>query len=409
MRKLITLLVVFTSLCGGVYAGGYQVGLHGQKQIGMGLIGTSLSLDASSMFYNPGGLSFMKPSYSFAVGISPIRSFTAYRKNEPSNYTAMSDNPLGTPFYFYGAAKISDKFSAGLAINTPYGNSLSWGKDWDGRYLIQDLSLRAIFFQPTVSFKINDMIGIGLGFVYATGKFDLTKALPVTGANGDASVNLNGSAAQMGFNAGVMIKPIENLSIGVDFRSKINMKVEGAEAKFTVPASLAGNFPADNKFSTTLPLPANLDLGVSYNVTEDLMIGLGLNYVFWSVYDSLIFDFETNTPALPDSRNPRLYKNKLIVRLGGEYTLNEKLAFRAGGYYDPSPVNEEYFSPETPSLNNLGLTLGLSYKPIENLSIDLSFLYIMGMEATKQYKPDNFGGTFKSRVYIPGFGLTYNF
>ncbi|MBL7904828.1 MAG: outer membrane protein transport protein [Bacteroidales bacterium] len=409
MRKSIVLLAILALVAGYTFAGGYQVGLHGQKQIGMGLIGTSLSLDASSMFYNPGGLSFMKPSFSFAAGISPIRSFTTFTKTAPSAYNATTDNPLGTPFYFYGAAKITDKLSAGLAVNTPYGNSLSWGNSWDGRYLIQELSLRAIFFQPTLSYKINDMIAIGAGLVYATGKFDLTKALPVTGANGDGSVNLSGSTAELGFNAGVMVKPTEALSIGVDFRSKVMMDVEGADATFTVPASLAGNFPASNKVTTTLPLPANLDLGVSYQINEDLMIGLGLNYVFWSVYDSLIFDFETNTPALPDSRNPRQYDNKLIVRLGGEYTISDKLAVRAGGYYDPSPVNKEFFSPETPSLNNLGLTLGLSYMPVEKLSIDLSFLYIMGMEGERQYTPDNFGGTYESRVYIPGFGLTYNF
>jgi long-chain fatty acid transport protein len=409
MRKLTLLSLVCTFLISGVYAGGYQVGLHGQKQIGMGLIGTSLSLDASAMFYNPGGLSFMKPSYSFAAGISPIRSFTVFRKNEPSTYKTVTENPWGTPFYFYGAARITDRLSAGLAINTPYGNSLSWGKEWDGRFLIQDLSLKAIFYQPTVSFKINDWLGIGAGFVFATGDFDLTKALPTTGADGEGSVNLNGSTEAMGFNAGVMLKPVEGLSIGIDYRSEINMEVSGADAKFTVPASLAGNFPANNKFSTTLPLPANLDFGISYDVSEKLMIGLSLNYVFWSVYDSLIFDFETNTPALPDSKNPRLYEDKLIVRVGGEYKVTDKLAIRAGGYYDPSPVNEKYFSPETPSLNNLGLTAGLSFCPVEKLSIDISFLYIMGMEADKQYTPDNFGGTYKSRVYIPGFGLTYNF
>ena len=49
------------------FAGGYQVGLHGVKQIGMGLVGTSLTLDASSLFYNPGGLSFITPDYSFAL------------------------------------------------------------------------------------------------------------------------------------------------------------------------------------------------------------------------------------------------------------------------------------------------------------------------------------------------------
>ena len=351
----------------------------------------------------------MNTKYSFSAGVSPIRSFTVFQKNAPSDYTATTDNPLGTPFYFYGGVKITDKFSAGLAVNTPYGNSLSWGKEWDGRFLIQDLSLKAIFFQPTISYKLNDWLSLGAGFIYATGDFELAKALPVYDAGGEGSVKLTGSTAEMGFNLGAMIKPDDKLSIGVDFRSRINMEVDGADATFSTPASLAANFPAKNKFSTSLPLPANLDLGASYQVNDQLMLALSLNYVFWNVYDSLIFDFETNTPALPDSKNPRLYSNKLIVRLGGEYKINEKVTVRAGGYYDPSPVNEDYFSPETPSLNNLGLTAGLSFMPVEKLSVDLSFLYIMGMEAKKNYTPDNFGGTFKSRVYIPGIGFTYSF
>jgi len=126
-------------------------------------------------------------------------------------------------------------------------------------------------------------------------------------------------------------------------------------------------------------------------------------------YDSLIFDFVDNTASLADSRNPRLYSDKLIIRLGGQYTLSESLQIRAGGYYDPSPVNSDYFSPETPSLNSIGITAGLSYYPVKKLAIDLSFLYINGQEGDRSYNPDNFSGTYKTYSYIPGIGITYNF
>ena len=69
-----------------------------------------------------------------------------FQKKAPSVYEAKSDNPVGTPFYFYGATKVTDQLAIGLSVTTPYGNSLSWEKDWDGRYLIQDISLRAIFY-----------------------------------------------------------------------------------------------------------------------------------------------------------------------------------------------------------------------------------------------------------------------
>lgn len=408
MRKITFMVLISSLLAFNVTGGGYQVGLHGQKQIGMGLIGTSLTKDASSLFYNPGSLSFNEQKYSFAVGMSGIRSYTAFQKSNPSLDEAITDNPLGTPFYFYGSVRINDRFSAGLAVNTPYGNSLSWGKDWTGRYLIQDLSLQAIFYQPTVSYRINEKLGVGAGLVIATGNFEINKALPVGDVNGEGDVNIQGSATNIGFNVGALYRPIENLNVGIDFRSAVDMETEEAEATFNVPASLQGNFP-NTKVHTKLPLPANLDFGASYQFTEKFMLGMSLNYVFWSSYDSLIFDFENNTASLSDSRNPRLYSDRLIVRLGGEYQVSESFHVRAGGYYDPSPVNNDYFSPETPSLNSIGLTAGISYYPIQKLAIDVSFLYISGQEGQRDYMPDNFGGTYKVHTYIPGIGVTYNF
>jgi len=403
------MLTFFAMLSWSAFAGGYQVGLHGQKQIGMGLVGTSLAWDASSMFYNPGALSFTNQKYSFAAGISPIRSITKFQKTWPSTYEATTDNKLGTPFYFYGAGTINKFVKVGLAINTPYGNSLNWGKDWAGRYLITDLKLKAIFFQPTVSVKLNEFVGIGLGVVYATGDVELNKNVPVSGVDGDGSVSITGKGHEWGFNAGIFVQPVKKLSVGINYRSKIIMKVKDGDAKFTVPASLSGNFPASTKVSTSLPLPANLDFGMSYEFCDKLTLAFSINNVMWDVYDTLTFDFADNTPALADSKGPRSYKSTTIYRVGAEYKTCSFFTFRVGGYWDPSPVNSQYFSPETPSLDNTGLTAGFSIMPIKKMSIDMSFLYLMGKETSVTYSPDNFSGKYKSRIYIPGFGLTFNF
>ncbi len=405
MRKSTLLLSLVMLLSAATFAGGYQVGLHGVKQIGMGLVGTSITNDASVLFYNPGGLTFMKSNYSFAIGLNGIKSYTAYQKTAPSMSEAMTDNPMGTPFYAYAAYKINEKLGIGIAVNTPYGNSLSWGKDWIGRYLIQDLSLKAIFYQPTIAYKICDQVSLGAGLVYATGDFELNKGIPVFDSEGEGSVMLEGSTSSFGFNAGILVKPVDGLNVGVNYRSAIDMEIDDATATFNVPVSLQSNFP-NTTVATTLPLPANLDLGVSYQFNDNFVFAVSLNYVFWGRYDSLIFDFKDNTSSLADSRNPRLYSDRLIVRAGGEYKISNVLQVRAGGYYDPSPVNTEYFSPETPSLNSIGLTAGLSLNATEKLSIDLSFLYIIGMEGEREYLPDNFSGTFKTRTYIPGIGFT---
>ncbi len=406
MRRFTTLLLFLFLAATTTYGGGYQVGLHSMRNIGMGLIGTSLSYDASTIFYNPGGTSFINEKWSFSGGVSFIFARCTFQAQDV-NYQTHLKHELNTPLYFYAAFKPTKNLSVGLAVNTPYGNRLAWDDDWKGRYLIQNLSFKAFTFQPTVSYKFGDIVGIGIGLVYAWGNVDLNKALPIEGEDGDGTLNIKGSSSNFGFNAGIMVHPVKGLSLGLDYRSKILMKVKGANATFTVPQSLSTNFP-NNKVDVTLPLPANLDFGASYEFGK-FMVGLSLNYVFWKVYDSLIFNFETKTPAVSRTASPALYQNRLITRIGAQYKVNDLVTVRLGGYYDPSPVPTDYMNPQTPSTNEIGMTCGLSIYPIKGFSIDAAFLYLMGSERSGTYSPDNFAGTYNTGFSIPGIGLTYNF
>jgi long-chain fatty acid transport protein len=406
MRKLASLLLLWVFVIYESMAGGYQVRLQGQKQTGIGLIGTPFAFGASSIFYNPGSLSFMKDNYSFSGGVSPIFSNAIFQASG-SDYTATTDNPTGTPFYFYGAGKIIDDMTVGVGVYTPFGSSVSWDPDWMGRYLIQDISLQTIFIQPTVSYNLNNKVGIGAGLTIATGSVELNRALP-SPINGH--FNMEGNTVALGFNVGVYFNPIEPLKIGVDYRSKMTMEIDDGNTAFTeIPQSLTDYFPASGNFSAKLPLPANLDAGIAYDFSDKFTLAAEMNLVFWSAYDSLIIDFKENNERLADSRNPREYKNSLILRLGGEYRISEKLIARAGVYYDPTPTNEKYFTPETVSLNTFAFTLGLSYMPVNGLSIDLSYLQLEGLEDDRAYEPDNFTGTYKARTFIPGIGVSYNF
>lgn len=394
------------SFTAAIFAGGYQVRLQGQKQTGIGLIGTPFAFGASSIFYNPGSLSFMDKKYSFSAGVSGVMATATFRAAN-SDYTASTNNPMGTPFYFYGATQVTDDLAVGLGIYTPYGNTLKWDDDWMGRYLIQEISLQAIYFQPTISYKINDKIGLGAGLVIASGSVDLTRgvASPVEG-----QFNMNGKTTAFGYNVGVYIKPTDKLNIGIDFRSKVNMKIEDGTTEFrNVPSSLGSYFPETGNFDSELPMPANLDVGLSYQISEKFMLAVEMNLVFWDAYDSLIIDFKENNEKLVDSRNPREYSNTVIMRLGGEYKISDKLIARAGIYFDPTPTNEKYFTPETVSLNTVAFTFGLSYMPNDKLSIDLSYLQAEGLEADKTYEPSNFSGTYKARTHIPGIGVSYRF
>src|ERR1035437_1474604 len=87
-------------------AGGFQVNLQGQKQTGMGHTGTGLLLDGSSIFFNPGAVSFIDSLRMFNVGGNFIFPRIQYLEPAPGTYTAEMNHHLGTPFSVYAVYKI---------------------------------------------------------------------------------------------------------------------------------------------------------------------------------------------------------------------------------------------------------------------------------------------------------------
>jgi long-chain fatty acid transport protein len=404
MKKLLLSAIGFIPLV--TMAGGFQVNLQGTKQTGMGHLGTSFYLGASSTYFNPAMMGMGENKINIEFGASFIMSSVVYQ-NQSTGISETTDNPVGTPFYLYGTYKINDKVTAGLGVYTPFGSSVEWGKDWSGKNLIQDISLRAIYIQPTLSYQFSERLRFGAGLTYVLGSFEINRAVPLPVGN-DNTVNLEGSETGIGFNTGVHFQATEKLGIGLSYRSQVDIELEDGDADFTVDPSLASSFP-DGKFAATLPLPATTTLGFSYQVSEALLLSVEGSFVQWSEYKSLDFDFENNTERLEDSKNPRNYDDAFIIRVGGQYSVNEQLDVRAGFYYDQSPITDQYFNPETPNTDNLGLTAGLSYSIMDQLTVDASFLMILGQERVSEYKPQNFGGKYKATSAIPGIGFNFKF
>ena len=401
------LLFVFLSAPALYFAQGFQVNLQGQKQQGMGGAGTAYMQDASSLFFNPGGASFVHGN-SIIAGVTPTFARGAFM-DANTKEVSRTNSPVSTPFAAYGLFEIKDssKLKLGLAIYTPFGSTVQWENGWTGRFALTRLELRAIFIQPTVSYRITDKLGIGAGFVYATGKVNLQKDIPIINADGDyAHAELNGKAQGYGFNAGVYFNPIEKLSIGLTYRSKVEMAVNDGDATFTVPESVAANFP-NGKFKSKLPLPSVTTLGFGFKATDKLNFALDINYVGWKAYDILSFDYENNTTSLIDTKSARMYKNTFAFRAGAQYKIDSHFAARLGLAYGITPVQNGYVTPETPDANRVNYTAGIGYET-KHLKLDASFLFTH-LKRTDTNTETNLSGTFKTNVIAPGISIGYKF
>ncbi len=416
-RQFTSLLLALSSVA--MYAGGYRVSIQGGKQLAMGHTGVAVVNSSEVLFFNPAGGSFLKDKFNISAGVGALIAKTKLQ-NSQYNFTAASDN-IGTPFYLYANYKINNWLSAGLAVYTPYGSKVEWPQNWQGAYLVNNIDLKAIFVQPSVSIMFEDILSIGGGPIFATGSVKFNRNLTANATFGNTNLTLDAQGiSDWGYNLGLMLKPIEQVTLGLNYRSKLNMTANDAPASYAgFPDFAASNFSGNYTFSASIPLPAEITTGLSVQATKKLLLAFDWNHTKWSAYKSLDVAIKnTATGAISNSINARNYQDSNTYRFGAQYMINPRFTARAGYYIDNSPILDGYFAPETPRNTGTGYTGGLTFQVNKKLGVDLSVLYIHFKEINNTYEygidpisnspAPIFGGTYKSTVISPTLGVTYS-
>ncbi len=437
-------LLAVTALVGQTaWAEGYQVNSLSARQNGMGHTGTALKLGAESQFFNPAGLAFMDGTIDVSGTLTGIFSYAQATHNGVKYET---DSDPATPIGLHLGMRVYDTLKVGVSFYTPYGSSINWTDNWPGAELNQSVQLKVFTIQPTVAYKILPNLSIGAGLSILWGNVNLNKGLlsPVTmdamleaqglpyryGNSTPASVNLLGDATpRLGVNLGVMWDINPQWTVGFNYRSRVNMRVKSGTATVNTTQltdQLMANVPQLQalalidraNFSAEMPACAVYRMGVSYKPIEKLTLAFDAQLTGWSAYKQLDIEFAGDLASNFDQHISKDYKNSWLFMLGAQYALTERFDVRAGMMVDTTPVRKDRYNPETPGMTKIEPSVGLSFRPIPNVSIDASFLYVAGMgvdNAQCTYtdmitqQPTTFTADYTLHALCPAVGVTLNF
>lgn len=407
MKKFIISAVAAMLTVGTIHAEGYQINSLSAKQIGMGHTGVALKLGGESMFFNPAGMAYMDKTLDLSGSITGIMP-TATATVDGKKYE--TDCVVATPIGVHAAFSIYDNLKAGVSFYTPYGSSINWTDNWPGAVLNQNVSLKVFTIQPTVAWAITPKFSLGLGAMISWGTVDLNKGLvtaattdktiqalqslgqlpaetPLFGNTTPASVNLNGKANMVvGFNVGAMYNINDKWTVGASYRSKMGMKVKAGDARVKYANSIAQGLLGESldllneaNFKAEMPCPWVLGLGVSYKPVEKLTLAFDARLTGWHAYKQLDIEFLSEQLTPYNQHIEKNYKNSWCYSLGAQYAVTSRLDARLGLMVDTSPVDKNYYNPETPGMTKIEPTIGLSFRPIPRLSIDVAFMYVAGL------------------------------
>lgn len=413
--------------------------------------GAAAAEDASTVWWNPAGMTRVKQREV----VQAIHIITPSNKFRDDGSVAALNQPLGgnggnaggTAFVpnLYAVIPYSQQLSFGLGVNAPFGLTTEYDDGWMGRYHAIKSQVKTINVQPSVAWRVNDQLSLGLGINFQWFDARLTQdfnysagiaqgaqqaaaggqipaaavpAILAATAGLDSRVTVKGDDTAWGVNVGALWEMNPNTRFGIHYRSEMKYKIEG-DVDFNHPAlpalpptlapvvgaiANAVNAQAFNgDVRAEAKLPAILNLSFFHRLNDRWDVMADAQWTGWSSIQEIAFvRVEGTTLDTLELKFDDVWR----VSAGANYRVNDRWMLRGGLAYDQSAANDHDRSPRLPDTDRTWFAFGAQYKHAPNLVVDAGFTYIVVDDATLNTNRGNtprFGllrGSYDSHVTI---------
>ncbi|WP_373975261.1 OmpP1/FadL family transporter [Chitinibacter sp. SCUT-21] len=388
---------------GSVLASGYHFGTQSASNQGVANSGAAEVMDASTIFYNPAGLSRLDGTQVSGVlnviipdgEYSNIKTTTATGKATGGGNGGNFGVTTAVP-HAYLSHQINDQLTVGVGMFVPFGSHTSYDEGWVGRYQTLDSQIKTLNLNPSISYKFNDTVSVGVGvsaqYIHGT----LSKALdlglavnPALSGNAayDGKSEVEGDDIGYGFNLGALFNLSDSTRVGVAYRSAIKHTLEG-DLKFTVPARLQptpiGASLKNTSASLYVETPESFSINAFHQINPEWAVTADYTWTGHSRFDEI--RIKANGRA--DSVTVTNWSDTSRYSVGATYSPNQTWSLRAGLAYDQSPEsNEAERIASIPDSDRIWYALGGRYNFDQNNSIDLAAIYVQLKDSTINRKP----------------------
>jgi len=415
MRKSLKVLLLIAMLLSPatVWASGYAVWEMGTRSSALGGTMTAHPADASAVFYNPAGLTCGNGN-QLVVNVTGIMPYTEFSGIDPNPGYGVTERLADALFILpqvYYSRQLGGNLAVGMGFFTPYGLAVEWEdpETFTGRNIATFTDLKTYFFTPTVAWAPHPMFSLGAGLSIVKGSVELKQGIVenIPNPTDVGTVDISGgSDLAYGFDVGILVKPHEKVSLGFNYKSKIDLEFSG-DADFVAYEGYEAVLPSDGDAETAMPLPALYSAGLSGMITDKLRAEFDYNFIFWSEFETLELNF-LDTPEVNKTIHED-YEDEKQLRLGLEYDYSEALDLRAGWVRDYSPQPTKTTGPVLPDSDRTGYSMGFGYEVKPGLVVDAYGLLLFLDDREVRDSQDGYNGDYHSYTTLFGLGLTYNF
>lgn len=456
-----TAFILSTALLStAVQASGYHFGTQSVNAQGTANAAAAEAADASTIFYNPAGLSKLDSS-QISVNANIVFPSIRYEADSATDFTGIpvqgskSGKITKTTVapHVYGAYKANDDVTLGLGVYVPFGSATEYEKDSVLRHNINKLGLTTIAIEPVVAWKLNDRHSFGAGIIAQHTSAELRKyadwgipkkaqMLQATPSNptaaaqikADGHADVKGSDWGFGYQLAWMWDINDRARVGVNYRSKVSHTLKGnaewaaddAAAKQLWNSNMLAplGYTPSEKARVKIVTPESLSVHGMYKVSDKADLFGDVTWTRHSRFNKAELVFEKEKTIGMSKKSDRTtitpnWRNTYKVGFGGSYQISEPLQLRAGIAFDKSPVrNADYRMNSLPDGNRIWFSVGAKYQLGKNHVIDAAYSHIHINDTV--YRAGKASGNdvdsrgassarFKNKADILGLQYTYKF
>jgi len=354
----------------------------------------------SAIYYNPAGITQLD-GMNLRVGTYGIYLNDHFKDATTSANTENGIQAAPQIYYTYGFEDVP--LTLGLGVYSPYGLSVDWSNmdpfAAQGYYG----SLDYVTINPVLAWKICSTVSIAAGPTINYGSLDLRRNPTLGLPFAPSEFRFEGDGWAPGATAGVMWHPIDQVSLGVSWRSESRMRFDGTSS---LNSTIIGNGNAGA--NAEIPFPQNVISGVSYRPTPKWNIEFDADWTDWHALKSVTV---SATPA-PIGGGPVSlpfnWESSFFYEFGATYYINDDWHVSGGYIYSENSSPDSTFNPVVPDSSRHIWSLGVGSK-FKKLSWDATYQLAWGPERTVSLPNPAGSSSFEYLSHAIAISVGYHF
>ncbi|TFY90894.1 transporter [Pseudomonas kairouanensis] len=426
MKKVMlktTLSLAVAMASSHLFASGFALNEQSVSGMGTGFAGRSSSADdASTVYGNPAGMSRLN-GQQITGGVAAIDASTDISDTGGNSRGSNKGDMVpftAVPFGFY-TNKLNDQWAIGFGVYAPFGLVTDYESGFQGRGFGSKSEVKVMTFQPTVSYAFNDRVSIGFGPTINRISGVLESDRTTLPTADTTNVKIKGDDTALGFNIGVLVQATDTTRVGLTYHSKVKYKLDG-HTTVSGPASTQFLL-ANNRYDASLKIetPESYDLSVTQDLTDAWKLYGGATWTRWSRLKEITVNNEGISAAsgalgggLSSITEEQNWHDTWAYAVGTSYQLTKQVVLRTGLTFDQSPTNNTDRSPRIPTGDRTIFSVGLGYKVMDNMTIDLAYSYLKEEDVKINQTADapstaSYRAKYENSANGFGLGMTYTF